>query len=233
MDISAQTFSDLADLIGIVAFDIAGVLATENKKIDPVGVFVLAFTTAFGGGIMRDVVIDNRPFWWVSHEGYVWLTLVLTFFAPALIRHFSNRISYSAYIWADAIGLGFFSAGGTALSIAAGIPALPATLLGVCTGAGGGMLRDVFLDRLPLVLSDRKPYASAAFAGCWLYIGLIALDIDSTAAVWISSVFICLFRMACWYNKWEIRYGDADTVAFVGVKDAPARPQPPEAEQKK
>lgn len=212
MEITAQTFSDLADLIGIVAFAIAGILAADGKRMDPVGVFVLAFTTAFGGGFLRDIVIDNRPFWWVAHENYVWLTLALTICAPALVKRFRTRISYAAFIWADAIGLGFFSASGTALSISAGIPALPATLLGVATGAAGGMIRDLFLDRVPLILSDRKPYASAAFAGCWLYFGLLVLDADGTAAVWIASFFICLLRMFCWYRDIEIRYSDDEAV---------------------
>ena len=212
MELSAQTLSDLGDLIGILAFAIAGILAADGKKLDPVGTFVLAFTTAFGGGILRDIIIDNRPFWWVAHENYVWLTLVLTIFTPTIVRHFRDRISYSAFIWADAIGLGFFSASGTAVSLAAGLSPLPATLLGVSTGAAGGMLRDVFLDRLPLVLSDKKPYASVAFAGCWLYAGLSELGLDKVACLWISSIFICLLRMLCWYRNWEIRHYDNDAV---------------------
>ena len=217
MELNAQTFSDLADLTGILAFALAGILAADGKRLDPVGIFVLAFTTAFGGGILRDVIIDNRPFWWVAHEEYVWLTLFLTMFAPSLIRHFRGKISYSAYIWADAVGLGFFSACGTALSIASGLPLLSSALLGVSTGAAGGMIRDVFLNRLPLLLADRKPYASVAFAGCWLYIGMIVIDIDSTLAIWISAFFICFMRMICWYLNWEITYGEDGKTPALGA----------------
>ena len=56
------------DFVGIVAFALAGILAAEGKKVDPVGVFVMAFTTAFGGGIVRDLIIDNRPMYWVAHD---------------------------------------------------------------------------------------------------------------------------------------------------------------------
>ena len=110
-----QNLLQLTDFIGIVAFAIAGILAADGKKVDPVGVFVLAFTTAFGGGLLRDLIIDNRPFYWIAHEDYVWMTLILSAFAPALIRHFRRYLSYALFIWSDAIGLGFFSAGGTAL----------------------------------------------------------------------------------------------------------------------
>ena len=65
----------LTDIIGIAAFAFAGILAADGKKLDPVGVFVMAFTTAFGGGLVRDIIIDNRPFFWVAHSGYVWLTI--------------------------------------------------------------------------------------------------------------------------------------------------------------
>ena len=203
-------FLTLADFIGILAFAFAGILAADGKKVDPVGVFVMAFTTAFGGGLMRDVIIDNRPFYWIAHEEYVWMTLILAIFAPTVIRHFRRFFPYSAFIWSDAIGLGFFSSGGTALSIEAGMPMLPATMLGVCTGVFGGLVRDVFLNQVPLVLSDRQPYASAAFAGCWLYLFMLWFDIDSTAAIWISTAFIVAVRMFCWYKRLNIvTYGDA------------------------
>ena len=203
-------FLTLADFIGILAFAFAGILAADGKKVDPVGVFVMAFTTAFGGGLVRDVIIDNRPFYWIAHEEYVWMTLILAAFAPTVIRHFRRFFLYSAFIWSDAIGLGFFSAGGTALSIEAGMPMLPATMLGVCTGVFGGLVRDVFLNQVPLVLSDRQPYASAAFAGCWLYLILLWFDVDSTMAIWISTAFIVAVRMFCWYKRLNIiNYGDS------------------------
>lgn len=186
-----QFFSNLADFIGILAFAFSGLLAGKERRLDPVGIFVLAFTTAFGGGILRDVVINNRPFWFITHEYYVWLTLLLTVFAPVLVKRFHHDIPYAAFIWLDAIGLGFFSASGTALAYSFGVPMLSSTLLGVTTGAAGGMLRDVFMNKLPMVLSDRKPYASAAFLGSWLTLGLIYVGVNSVAAVWIGSLFIC------------------------------------------
>lgn len=201
-----QFFSNLADFIGIVAFAFSGLLAGRERRLDPVGIFVLAFTTAFGGGIIRDIVIDRHPLWFVTHEYYVWVTLVLTIFAPVLVKHFHRAIPYSAFIWLDAIGLGFFAASGTAVAYDYGTPMLSSTLLGVATGAAGGMLRDVFMDKLPLVLSDRKPYAFAAFAGSWLTLLLIHFGMNSVAAIWIGSFFICGFRMITWYGNWEIAY---------------------------
>lgn len=198
----------ITDAVGIIAFSLAGILAAKGKRTDPVGVFVVAFVTAFGGGILRDIIIDNRPMYWIANQQYVWVTLLMSAFAPFIIRRFQDKFLHTLFIWTDAVGLGFFSAGGTALSLAAGLPGLPAVLMGVCTGVFGGLLRDVFLNRLPMVMSDRQPYASAAFAGSWLYIGLVEAGVSDNASLFAATLFIVVFRMLSWYNNWEIiRYG--------------------------
>ncbi|MEF9944896.1 MAG: TRIC cation channel family protein, partial [Burkholderiaceae bacterium] len=61
----------LLEFIGVVAFALSGIMEGERKKVDPVGVFVLAFITAFGGGTIRDLLLDRRPFYWVQEESYV------------------------------------------------------------------------------------------------------------------------------------------------------------------
>ncbi len=194
----------LTDAVGIVAFALAGILAAQDKDVDPVGVFVVAFVTAFGGGIVRDMIIDNRPMYWTSHPEYIWVTLALAAVAPSIIRRFRNRHLHTLFVWSDAVGLGVFAAGGTSLSITAGLPALPAVLMGVCTGVFGGLLRDVFLTRLPMVMSDRLPYAAAAFVGSWLYVGLHAASIPEDTALILASVFIVAVRMVSWYKGWHI-----------------------------
>lgn len=102
----------------------------------------MAFTTAFGGdwcatsSLTTGRFSGSRTAVRVAHDFYRGL-------CPSLLKHFRSS-SYSVFIWSDAVGLGFFSAGGTALSLQAGLPPLPAAILGVCTGAFGGMIRDVF-----------------------------------------------------------------------------------------
>ena len=204
-----SNFASLADFIGIFAFALAGIMSANRKKVDPVGVFILAFTTAFGGGIFRDTIINNHPYYWIENESYVWMTILLAAFAPTIISKFEKWFAPSLFIWLDAVGLSFFSVSGTALSLEAGIPPLSATILGVCTGAMGGMIRDVLLNRLPLLLSDRQPYALAAFIGCWLFVGLnhfwpIADTMPHEAALWISTAVIIGIRMFCWYKKLHI-----------------------------
>ena len=221
------------DFLGIVAFALAGILAAENKRVDPVGVFIMAFTTAFGGGIMRDLIIGNRPMYWIAHQEYVWATLIMTMFAPCIIKYFQEKVLRQLFVWSDAIGLGFFAAGGTSLSITFGLPDLPSVLLGVCTGVFGGLLRDVFLNRIPMVMSDRQPYAFSAFLGSWLYVALRVLECPEFVSLFASTFFIVGLRMFCWYRKLEfVRYGSGmgDDRIFSKIRRQPAKPQPSEHE---
>ena len=185
------------DFVGIVAFALAGILAAENRKVDPVGVFVMAFTTAFGGGLVRDLIIDNRPMYWIAHQEYVWVTLFMAGCAPFLIKR--------------------FAAGGTSISLTMGLPYLPAVLMGVCTGVFGGLLRDAFLNRLPLVMSDKQPYASAAFAGAWFYILMHEAGISEFFSLFASTFFIVGVRMVCWYKQWEVIHYDFFSVGRKGI----------------
>lgn len=213
-------FATIADFIGIVAFAVAGILAATGQRFDPVGIFVLAFTTAFGGGLFRDVVLGAQRFYWIENEAYVWMTVVLAAFAPSIIRRFRSRIPFSLLIWCDAVGLGFFSVSGTALSLASGVPLLASTILGVCTGVMGGMIRDVLLNKVPMVLSDRQPYASAAFIGCWLYIGMLKGGMSQELALWFCTFLIIGVRMLCWYRGLNlIRYGIIHDIFTGHVRD--------------
>lgn len=197
----------LADTVGIFGFALAGIMAAAGRRVDPVGVFVLAFTTAFGGGLIRDIIIDRRPFYWVEHDYFVWGILVLTIFAPRLVFRFSEKTANRIYLWADAVGLGFFSAAGTwAAYVDARFPSIAAVLIGVCTGVFGGLLRDVFLNRVPAVLSDRKPYAAAAFTGSWLAVLFAKVGTDPTTALWTTAAAIIFIRMGALKLGLEIRY---------------------------
>ena len=142
--------------------------------------------------------------YWIANQEYVWATLALSFFAPIIVRLFQDKLHQTILVWLDAVGLGFFTAGGTSLSLTYDLPYLPAVLMGVCTGVFGGLLRDVFLNRLPMVMSDQLPYASAAFVGAWLYIGLHVAGVSEFVALMTATFFIVGVRMLCWYKGWRI-----------------------------
>lgn len=157
--------------------------------------------------MLRDIIIDRRPFYWVEHELYVYAVLGIVAVAPMIARYFlTSRSAYSWFVFADAIGLGVFCVSGTSLALAAGLPMLSSVIIGCITGVFGGLMRDVFLNKMPGVVSDRQPYASVGFVGGWLFIGLLEAGFSTDTSVWIASIFIVAFRMICVWKNWQIKY---------------------------
>lgn len=194
------------DAIGILGFALAGILAAQGRGVDPVGVFILAFTSAFGGLTIRDLLLDLRPFYWASHDAFTWVILLFTIFAPHIARRFSRSTAHEVFLWADAVGLGVFCASGTLLAWEKGMPPLSCTLVGTATGILGGVMRDVLLNRLPAALSDKKPYGLAGFIGCWLSIILLSDGVRPASALYVTAFTIVLLRMFTLKVNWEIRY---------------------------
>jgi uncharacterized membrane protein YeiH len=193
------------ELIAVLAFAVSGFAEAHNKQMDVVGVFTVAFVTAFGGGTMRDVLLDRRPFYWVEHYEYVILLLVLTVLARPVLRLTSYGATPRLLVVADAVGLGFFSVTGVALGLAAELPLIIAVMMGVITGVVGGVLRDVILNEVPMVLRDGKPYALAAFIGCWVYVLMLQAALPAVQAQWSAAGLIVLIRLIAWRRDWTIR----------------------------
>jgi uncharacterized membrane protein YeiH len=161
-----------------LAFALSGLLEAARKRLDAVGVCVVAGLTAFGGGTLRDVLLDRRPFFWVEHAAWLWGLLALCIGAMFVLRARHFAVTERAMQWPDALGLGLFSATGTQLALAQGMPAIVAVLMGVVTAAFGGVLRDIVVNEIPRAFKDRQPYAVCAFAGGWVVVGSQALGLQ-------------------------------------------------------
>ena len=140
--------------IGVLAFAASGLLAGATKRLDAVGVAVIAFLTAFGGGTLRDLLLDRGPFFWVANEGWVWAVIVLAVVGPVVLRSRHIEPTAKAMQWPDAVGLGLFAASGTQVALDSGASALVATLMGVVTAVFGGMIRDILVNEIPWVVSS-------------------------------------------------------------------------------
>lgn len=160
------------ELLATAAFAVSGVLSAIRKKMDVVGICVCGFLAAFGGGTLRDVLIDRRPFFWAEHQLVLMGVLLLclgcvTFFQ----RHALERREKLLQI-PDAIGLGLFCTTGLHLSWSLGQPPAVAIMMGVITGTFGGVLRDLVCNEVPSLFRDHRPYAVCALAGGLAYVGL-------------------------------------------------------------
>lgn len=190
--------------IGVLAFAASGVLAGATKRLDVVGVAVIAFLTAFGGGTLRDVLLDRGPFFWVANEGWVWAVIALAVIGPLFLRARHIEPTARAMQWPDAVGLGLFAASGTQVALESGATPLIATLMGVVTAVFGGMIRDILVNDIPWVVSSFQLYAVIAFAGGWLVWGLGALGLVPVLAVALGAVVTMLLRILAIVFNWRL-----------------------------
>lgn len=152
----------ILDLIGTFVFALSGATMGVRRRLDIFGVLVLSFAAALAGGITRDLLIGATPVAAISDWRYPAITLaagVVTFFWAPLIE----RLQYPVRMF-DAMGLALFAVAGTQKALAFGIAPPMAAALGMLTGIGGGIARDVLLAQVPLVL-QAELYAVAALAG--------------------------------------------------------------------
>jgi len=192
------------EVIGVLAFAVSGVVDARKQRLDAVGTFVVAFATAFGGGTLRDVLLDRRPFYWVDHEGYVVLMFVMSIGASVVFRVVSRVASDRTMVVADAIGLGLFSVTGTSLALVAQMSPTVAVMMGIISAVFGGVVRDVLCNEVPMLLKDRSPYATCSFLGCWTYIGLTYIQADQEVALLTGALIVIAARLlSVWYD-WKL-----------------------------
>jgi uncharacterized membrane protein YeiH len=200
-----MTLLQSIEAMAVLVNAISGFIEARGKKMDVVGVFIVAFITAFGGGTLRDILLDKRPLFWVTHQEYVILIFVLALIAAPLIRTLRYIVSERLIIIADAVGLGLLSIVGTSQALAAGMPLFIASMMGVITGTFGGLLRDIVCNEIPMVLRDGRPYASCSFAGCWMFLLMHESGISPDIALWSSALAISALRLFTWAK--DIRIG--------------------------
>ncbi len=177
------------ELAATVAFALSGAMTAARSRLDGVGVCAVVFLTAFGGGTLRDILLDIRPFFWVRNVEYLWGLLVLALAAMVYLRQHHFELTERAIQLPDAIGLGLFAAVGVDMARVHGMPMLVAVLMGVITPVFGGVLRDLVCNRIPEAFSDHRPYALCAFVGGWLYLGLEMLALPEW--VTLSATVAC------------------------------------------
>ncbi|MFM1856573.1 MAG: hypothetical protein RLZ83_1882 [Pseudomonadota bacterium] len=158
------------EALATLAFALSGLLAAARKGLDAVGVVVVAGLAAFGGGTLRDVLLERRPFFWVAHAEWLWGLIALAALAMLFMRARHFAPTERAMQWPDAIGLGLFTASGTELALMQGLPAIVAVVMGMVTAVFGGVLRDIVCNEIPSAFRDHRPYALCSFAGGWVLV---------------------------------------------------------------
>lgn len=188
------------DLVGIFVFAISGALVAVRKGLDVFGVLVLAGTTGLGGGFLRDVLIGATPPAALADWRYLVVPIVagvLAFFYHPVLGRVERTVNVL-----DAFGLGLFCVTGSLKALDYGLDVLPAALMGMVTGIGGGILRDLLAGRVPVVFSSEL-YATPALAGgAWAVLG--HEQGWSVALVTFPGVALCFgWRVLAIFRNWK------------------------------
>ncbi|MDX6274596.1 MAG: hypothetical protein QOJ92_1806 [Frankiales bacterium] len=168
----SSTLLLVLDLVGVAVFAASGALVGVRKRLDVFGIAVLALAAALGGGLVRDVLIGATPpaaFQDWRYFAVPVVVAVLVFFGHGLVERLGGTFRVF-----DAAGLALFCVGGTAKAMAFGLGPLQAAVMGMVTGIGGGVLRDLLVGEIPVVL-QRELYAVPALLGS----ALVAIAIDA------------------------------------------------------
>jgi uncharacterized membrane protein YeiH len=194
----------VAEAAATVAFALSGVIEAARKRLDAVGICVVGGLAAFGGGTVRDILLDRRPLFWVAHAGWLWALLVLCIAAMLFMRTRHFEPTERAMQGPDAIGLGLFSASGTQIALDHGMPAIVAVLLGMITAVFGGVLRDVVCNEIPRAFNDHRPYAICAFIGGWVLVAAQAAGLTGSLALLGAALVATGLRVAAVVWDWRL-----------------------------
>jgi len=199
-----ETLRLLVELAGTAAFALSGVLEGARKKLDAVGIFVVGFLAAFGGGTLRDLLLDQRPFFWVRHVEMLWGVMLICLLSMLFLRSQHLEATQKTIAIPDALGLGLFTATGVHQALGADMPALVVALMGVITGVFGGVLRDIVCNEIPTTFRDHQPYAVCAFVGGWAYLGVWELGAPGWLALLTCLLVTAGLRGLALWRQWRL-----------------------------
>jgi uncharacterized membrane protein YeiH len=189
------------DLLGTVAFAASGALTGVRKQMDILGVVMLGIVTATGGGVLRDVLMNDLPPFCFKNETYLYLAVAASLVVFITPRRFEQQ--RSLLLMLDALGLGTFAVIGTTKALTYQLGFMGAIIMGVMTATCGGLVRDVLCNEIPLIL-QREIYASACIIGCTALYIMQKAGVPQTLALPASALAIIAIRSAAILYGWQL-----------------------------
>ncbi len=195
MILSVTNSIALIELLGVLAFAFTGIIEARKKRMDLVGVYAVSMIAAFGGGTIRDLLINHYPLYWIAHSGYALMLLGFAIVSSMLGALFYNNAKVnSAFEMLDTLGLGLFSTAGASVAHQAGCDFYISLLLGVVTAVFGGIFRDIVCNEIPKVFKRNELYATCALAGSFVFLVGLQVGLNNLQAMLAGSLVTVLLR---------------------------------------
>lgn len=192
-----ENFIYIADMIGIIACAISGVLVATRLRMDPFGIAVLAGVTGIGGGTLRDMMMGATPVFWVVDNTYIYVILITALISVYWLHRIHRFPAYLLPIL-DAFGLAIFTIIGAQKALMLGFSGPVAIVMGCVTGVVGGMIRDILSGQIPFVL-QKEIYASASILGASLYVICHYFSFGTISAMSIAMIGTLSLRLSAIY----------------------------------
>ena len=198
----AEVFIYILDLFGTMAFAVTGAFKAIEHKSDIVGIIILATITGVAGGTIRDIILGKFPPNSLLDPAYVSITVATGIVIFFLFSHLKKH--WNVFLKFDAIGLGVFTIIGATFAFNIfGLNYLAMVLAGMLTAIGGGVLRDVFVNQVPIVFV-KELYASASFVGVSIFYLLLMVDVELYIASIVGIIITTGMRLVAMKYNWNL-----------------------------
>jgi len=187
-----MTLFNVLDILGIISFAISGSLVAMRKKLDPFGVFIIAFATSVGGGTLRDVLIGAQPVFWMKNTSVIYIIMASYFFA-IIFRRKLKYLNKSLFLF-DTIGLGLYTIMGTEIGLKANFHPVVVISIATMSASFGGVIRDILCNEVPVIFR-KEIYATACVFGSMTYLVLHNFGFNETIVYVATSLMVISIRL--------------------------------------
>lgn len=196
-----EQFNFIIEVLGTISFAMSGSFAAMQKRLDPFGVLIIAFVTSVGGGTVRDLLLDIPVFW--MHDLWMCSLIFITAILAMIFKSLEKNFRVTLFIF-DSFGLGLFTIIGIQKGLNAELHPIICITLGTITGCFGGIIRDILLNRIPLIFR-KEIYATACISGGIIFLLLVKFTNLSYAFVQIFTILLIVaIRTLAVKYKWQI-----------------------------
>lgn len=194
---------EIADFVGTIAFALSGFLAATRDRLDLLGIFISTFLTALGGGIVRDTVADRIPYAFSHLLPMILIILVIIVSVVFKLYNQTELENKTYFVISDSIGLVSFSITGALVALMVDFNIFGVIMLALATAVGGGVMRDILLNRIPVVLTSELYGSVAILIGIAIFVVDYFGKIDYISLLIIFAAGLTL-RLVAYYDKWSL-----------------------------